>query len=536
MPPPPMIPVLSRAQMRAFDRYAIESCHVPGVVLMENAGRGAADVACKLHGPAIRGARVVVVAGAGNNGGDGFVVARHLWARGADVRVFLMGATERVLGDARTNYDAFLDLGGQCTVLSLSGSRPRKDAGPWLGELDAALGLADLVVDALFGTGLDRPIEGAMQQVIESINRAPGRRLSLDIPSGLDADSGSPLGACVEAHDTVCFGHLKVGLLTPQGARVAGRLHVADLGVPDTILGKVGWVAQVIERRAIAALIAPREADAHKFSVGAVLVCAGSAGKSGAALLCARGAFRAGAGLVTIATWPEALAAVDARMPEVMALALDRKEPLARLDEALKGRKAVVVGPGFGLDDAARKAVERVLETFHGPIVVDADAITLFKQRPQALAKAKGQLVLTPHPGEMARLLGKSSDEVERDRFGAVRALVAATNAVVVLKGARTIVASPDGRIAVNTSGNPVLATAGSGDVLAGAIGALLCSMPPFEAAMVGVHVHGLVADIARAKVGDRGVFSSELADAIPQALDALSRDEGLASLPEERL
>src|SRR5258708_2569533 len=283
MPPPSMIPVLSRAQMRAFDRYAIESCHVPGVVLMENAGRGAADVACKLHGPAIRGARVVVVAGAGNNGGDGFVVARHLWARGADVRVFLVGATERVLGDARTNYDAFLDLGGQCTVLSLHNeasstrSPPAADSRSWLAELDAALGLADLVVDALFGTGLDRPIEGAMRRVIEAINRAPGRRLSLDIPSGLDADSGSPLGACVEAHDTVCFGHLKVGLLTPQGARVAGRLHVADLGVPDTILSKVGHVAEVIERKTVARLVVAREADAHKFSVGAVLVCAGSA-------------------------------------------------------------------------------------------------------------------------------------------------------------------------------------------------------------------------------------------------------------------
>lgn len=525
-----MIPVLSRAQMRAFDRHAIESCHVPGVVLMENAGRGAADVAGRLLGANLVGSRVVVVCGAGNNGGDGFVVARHLWARGADVRVFLAGSPERVFGDARINHDAYVDLGGQVTIVRAS------DVGPAtapMADLEAALGLADLVIDALFGTGLDREIGGAMATIIEAINRAPGRRLSLDIPSGLDADSGAPLGACVEAHDTVCFGHLKVGLLTPQGARFAGRVHVCDLGVPDTILGKVGHVAEVVERRSVARLIAPRETDAHKFSVGAVLVCAGSAGKSGAALLCARGAFRAGAGVVTIATWPEALAAVDARMPEVMAHGLDRGAPLDELEQLLAGRRAVVIGPGFGLDDAARAVVERVVDVFDGPIVFDADAITHFKGRPERLAKAKGQLILTPHPGEMGRLLGVPGEEVEHDRFGAVRRIVDATRAVVVLKGARTIVAGPGGRLAVNTTGNPILATAGSGDVLAGMIGAFLCSMTPFDAAMAGVHVHGLVGDVLRARLGDRGVFAGEIADDVPRVLDALVRDE---SLPEERI
>lgn len=525
-----MIPVLSRAQMRAFDRYAIEACHVPGVVLMENAGRGAADIAGRILGASLVGARVVVVCGAGNNGGDGFVVARHLWARGADVRVFLAGSPERVHGDARINYDCFVDLGGQVTLV-----RPQdvtSSTSP-MADLEAALVLADLVVDALFGTGLDRAISGPMATIIEAINRAPGRRLALDIPSGLDADSGAPLGACVEAHDTVCFGHLKVGLLTPQGARYAGRVTICDLGVPDTILGKVGHVAEVIERRTVARTITPRETDAHKFSVGAVLVCAGSPGKSGAALLSARGAFRAGAGVVTIATWPEALAAVDARMPEVMAVGLDRSAPAERVDELLKGRKAVVIGPGFGLDDAARKVIERVLETFTGAIVFDADAITHFKDKPQRLAKAKGSLILTPHPGEMGRLLGLTGDEVEHDRFGAVKKLVEATNAVVLLKGARTIVASPDGRIAVNTTGNPILATAGSGDVLAGMIGAFLCSLPPMEAAIAGVHVHGLVGDVLRAKTGDRGVFAGEIADEVPRVVEALLRDE---PLPEERV
>lgn len=511
-----MIPVLSRDQMRAFDRYAIETCHVPGVVLMENAGRGAADVAGRILGAKLTEARVVVVCGAGNNGGDGFVVARHLWSRGAVVQVFLAGAPERVLGDARVNHDAYLDLGGHVEVLDLAD----------LTGLEAALGLADLVVDALFGTGLDRPVGAETATLIDALNRAPGHRLSLDLPSGLHADSGAPLGACVVAHDTVCFGHLKVGLLTPQGARHAGRIHVCDLGVPSTILGRVGHVAEVIEKKAVAELFVPREADAHKFSVGAVLVCAGSAGKSGAALLSARGAFRAGAGLVTIATWPEALAAVDARMPEVMAVALDRAAPTTPFATLLTNRRAVVVGPGFGLDAPARAVVDHLLATFDGPLVLDADGLTLFRGEPERLRAARGPLVLTPHAGEMGRLLGLSSDEVEADRFGAVRRLVAATGATVVLKGARTIVASPEGRVAVNTTGNPVLATAGSGDVLAGMIGAFLCAMAPFDATVAGVHVHGLVGDVLRAKSGDRGVFASEIADEIPRVLDALSRDE----------
>ena len=511
-----MIPVLSRAQMRAFDRHAIEACHVPGVVLMENAGRGAADVASRLLGPSLAGARVVVVCGAGNNGGDGFVVARHLAARGAEVRVLLASPLERVLGDARINHDAFVDLGGHVAQV------PQGDD---LAPVEAALGVADLVVDALFGTGLDRPITGFLAALIEAINRAPGRRLSLDVPSGLDADSGAALGVAVQAHDTVTFGHLKLGLLTPQGARLAGRVHVADLGVPDSIVAHVGHVAEVVERGAVSRLLSPREADAHKFSVGSVLVIAGSAGKSGAALLCARGALRAGAGLVTVATWPSALPAIDARIAEVMSFALDPRDPLPHLDDALKGRRAVVMGPGLGLDDAARLVVEHVLATFRGPLVIDADALTLLRERLDLLAASRAHAILTPHPGEMGRLLGLRGEEVERDRFGAVRRLVEATRAVVVLKGARTIVARPS-RMVVNTSGNPVLAVAGSGDVLAGTIGALACSLAPFDAAFVGVHAHGLAGDVLRARLGDRGALSGELADAMPSVLDALLRDE----------
>ncbi len=510
-----MIPVLSRAQMRAYDRFAIEQCHVPGIVLMENAGRGAADVIGRIV--PVAGKRVAIVCGAGNNGGDGFVVARHLLGRGAEVAVVLAATHERVTGEARVNLDAFVDLGGSVVAIDASDLAP----------LDAALGGADVVVDAVFGTGLDRPVTGFLEQVIARLNAARGHRVALDVPSGLDADSGAALGAAVAAADTVTFGYLKIGLLTPEGARLAGRVHVVDLGVPPSVVAQVGHVASVIERSVVGTWIEPREANVHKHAAGNLLVLAGSPGKHGAAQLVARGALRAGAGLVTIGSWPDVAAALESRVVEIMTARIDPARIAGSLDAMLAGKHAVAIGPGFGLDEAARIAVEHVVLGWDGVKVVDADAITLFAGRAECLAEARGQVVLTPHSGEIGRLVGKRADEVERDRFGVVREVVARTRAIVVLKGARTIVASPDGAIFINTTGNPALATAGSGDVLAGIVAALACSMSPLRAACAGVHVHGLVADAWRARTGaDRGLFAREIADGVPPVLAAVARGE----------
>jgi NAD(P)H-hydrate epimerase len=539
-----MIPVLSRAQMRAFDKYAIETCHVPGIVLMENAGRGAADVisamieAMSAAAPRSRPvyeafpvrhvkapgqpavyplqARVVVVCGAGNNGGDGFVVARHLLGRGAEVRVFLAGSSEKVTGESRINLDAYIDLGGAFEELPA-------DVSP----LEAALTSADVVVDAIFGTGLDRPIHGHLAQVISTINRcARARCVALDIPSGLDADSGAPLGIAVEADDTVTFGHLKIGLLTPEGARLAGNIHVVDLGVPESpILAQVGHVAEVIRRDTVGSAIVPRETNVHKHAAGDLLVVAGSAGKVGSSLLTARGAMRAGAGLVTICSWPDAIASLQARVVEVMTTCIAPDAIDASLDEALARRTAVAIGPGLGLDARARAAVDRVVLAWDGLKVVDADAITHFVGRLEALAGAKGQSILTPHPGELGRLLGKTGSAIEQDRFGAVREAVARTRAIIVLKGARTIIAAPDGRMFICMAGNPALATAGAGDVLTGIIAAFLCSMSPLQAACAGVLVHALAGDRWRARTGsDRGMLAGEIAESVPAVLAALAR------------
>ncbi len=532
-----MIPVLTRAQMRAYDRYAIETCHVPGVVLMENAGRGAADVISGLidprwtraHTPGRRApdlllARVVVVCGAGNNGGDGFVVARHLHARGAEVEVFLVGSSEKVTGDSRINHDAYIDLGGSFTEC------PDDDS---LDRLRLALDSADFAVDAVFGTGLDRPVRGTLARAITLLNEAKLGRLgqkprivALDVPSGLDADSGAPLGTAVQADDTVTFGHLKVGLLTPAGARLSGNIHMVDLGVPDRlIVPMVGHIAEVIERETVGGLFTSREASVHKHQAGNVLVVAGSPGKLGAAFLAGNAAMRAGAGLVTLCTWPESKAGLEARVVELMTARIDPDRIVGSLDEALAGKRAVAVGPGLGLDEKAKIAVDHLVLGWDGVKVVDADALTSFVGRPEAMAKARGHLVLTPHPGELGRLLGRDGRAIEQDRFGAVLEAVALTRATVVLKGARTIVATPDKRMFICMAGNPVLATAGSGDVLTGIIAAFACHLSPEDAACAGVLVHALAGDLWRARTGsDRGLLASEIAALVPEVLAALMR------------
>src|SRR5580704_17632886 len=503
-----MKPVLSRAQMRAFDAHAITQCSVPGLILMENAGRGATDVLVgELYAGDVRGARPTIVCGAGNNGGDGLVIARHLLVRGASPVVFLAGDAERVAGDARVNFEAWRGIGGEVQWLP---------PGAPLSTLREALARGEIVVDALFGTGLDRPIEGWLADVVLAMNASSGQRFAVDLPSGLDADTGGALGVAVEAKVTATFRHYKLGLLTPSGASLAGRVHVVDIGVPASLVAHVGGTAQRLEPADLDELIVRRPLGAHKTSAGHVVVVAGSAGKIGAPQLVAHGALRAGAGVATIATWPEAASAIESHILEAMTARIDPAAIAESLDGILRGKDAVVIGPGLGLGDDARIAVEYVLAAWQGPVVVDADALTMFAGRPSVLLAAKSA-VLTPHPGELARLLGKTVAQVEGDRFRAARELVAATGAVVVLKGAHSIIASPDSRLAVSPMACPVLATAGSGDVLGGIIGALACSLSGFDAACAGVMLHALAGEAwSRAHSNaDRGMLASEIADAL---------------------
>lgn len=504
--------------MRELDRHAIEACRVPSLVLMENAGRNAASTLLRTLGDGRP--RVLVVAGPGNNGGDGFVVARRLLGAGHAADVFLIGEPQALRGDARTNLEAWSGIGGRTTAVT-------DDAGVLgLAAKLAGLGARDVVVDALFGTGLDRDVEGLRARVIEAINESDARVLALDVPSGLDANTGAVLGIAVRAELTVTFAHLKLGLLTPSGAEHAGDVHVVDIGVPGELYEEVGHSAWMFERADARDLMVPRGAGAHKGSVGHVLVIAGSPGKSGAALLSARGALRAGAGLATICTSPEAADAIDRRVLEEMTARIDPGAIETSLDSILANADSVVIGPGLGLDAAARRVVDHVVLGWDGPKVVDADALTAFAGRAAELAKARGKLILTPHPGELGRLLGTSAAEVERDRFGALARAVDLTSAVVLLKGARTLVGAPGELPLVNVAGTPALATAGAGDVLGGVIAAFAKHLPPRFAAVLGAFLHARSAERwVEATGADRGLLAHEVADGVPGAIAELLAD-----------
>jgi ADP-dependent NAD(P)H-hydrate dehydratase / NAD(P)H-hydrate epimerase len=508
-----VIPVLSRAEARALDRAASERGGVPSWELMENAGRGAAEAILVEHSTA---KRFTVLAGRGNNGGDGYVVARYLAAAGRRVRVFATADPAAATGDAGTNLERLRSGGG--TVESLAEGS--------LGVLEEALGTTDLVVDALYGIGLTRELQGLDRAVVECLNASSVPVVALDLPSGLDADRGVPLGVAVHARTTLTFAHDKRGLCTPVGSHHAGRVRVIDIGIPSELSRQTPFGSGMLEASDAASAFVARTSLSHKGSSGRVLVVAGSPGKVGAALLVAHAALRTGAGLVTIATHPDAAAAVEARVLEAMTVRVDRADPESSLAELLEHADAVVVGPGLGFDAVATRLVSHLTSRFEGKVVVDADALAAFSGKAHELARSPGRLVLTPHPGEMARLLGSSVADVEEDRFGAVARAVELTKATVLLKGAPTLIGAPGEPIAVCPTGHPVLATGGSGDVLSGCVGALLVGSDPFRAACAAAFVHGrAAAGLALRRGVDRGVLAHEIADEVPVTIAGLSSE-----------
>jgi NAD(P)H-hydrate epimerase len=350
------------------------------------------------------------------------------------------------------------------------------------------------------------------------VNDARVRKVALDVTSGMNADTGVAMGVAVRADFTVTFAHLKLGHVTGQGAYLSGVVKVVDIGVPAAI--RAEHSAALTEARDVRAIVSPRPVDSHKYRAGHVAVIAGSPGKVGAALMSAHGALRGGAGAATIVTWPDAATAIESRVVEVMTARIGDGGVLTEeLDASLANKRAVVIGPGFGTGARAREAVRHVLGTYKGPIVVDADALTMHAKALEEFAVASGRAILTPHAGELGRLLGITSEEVESDRFAAARLAAVRSASVVALKGPYTVIASPDGRLVVNPTGNPALATAGSGDVLAGLLGALACSLPPFEAAWCAAYLHGAAGDAWKTKNGDRGLLASAIADEVPAVL-----------------
>jgi NAD(P)H-hydrate epimerase len=517
-----MLPVLTASEMRAADRSTIDEIGLPGVVLMENAGSAVATEA-RARYPGAR--RAVVVCGKGNNGGDGFVVARRLRHQGATA--VLVGRRDEVAGDARVHLQAYEKSGG---TLVEGGS-----AGGWTAA-EGLLRTADLVIDALLGTGLDQEPRGIARDAIASIRGAAERGipvLAVDLPSGVSSDSGQVPWPAVDADLTVTFGAAKLGHVLPPACDLVGELIVADIGIPASCLEATGSLVSLVEASDAARAFPPRAPGSHKGTFGHVLVIAGSLGKTGAAALASAAALRGGAGLVTLATPEIALASMPGLRPEVMA------EPLAAtaggaiaqgaLDRALalaESRDAVVVGPGLGQETATREFVREFVARCPRPLVVDADGLNALGAIGDPAVPASPArphpTVLTPHPGEMARLANTTVSDVQSRRLDLARALSLRTGAHVVLKGQRTLVAAPSGRVAVNPTGNPGMATAGTGDVLAGLIGALLAREDPWLATVAAVFLHGRAGDLAAARRAQSSMLAGDLIDELPDAVVSL--------------
>ena len=507
--------VLNSAQMREADRRTIEDIGIPSLVLMENAGRQVVAAIEAIHSELLD--HVAVVCGRGNNGGDGFVVARTLVQRGVDVSVFLLGRVADVRSDARTNLEVLGRLG--LTVVEID------DSQAWELHFSEVTGCT-LIVDAIFGTGLNAPVSGLIETVIADINASGITVVSIDVPSGLSADSADLIGDSIEADTTVTLCAPKLPLVLPPGETHAGDIVIADIGIPGDVLdGLDGPQIDLLTRAGMRDLITPRVPDSHKGDYGHVLVVAGSRGKTGAAHLAAAGALRSGAGLVTVATPSTCQAVVAAMGPEYMTEPLDERDDgidpgcVERVLEM--ARDVIAIGPGLGRAPATAEFVRTLVDRATTPLVIDADGLNAFGQNPERLAGREGRdVIITPHPGEMARLLGMSTEEVQASRLEIARNFAVAHHVYVVLKGHRTLIATPDEKVFINPTGNPGMATGGTGDVLTGMIAAWLAQLLDAEAACkLAVYLHGMAGDLAEADEGEVSLTSTDLAGHIGDAI-----------------
>ncbi len=509
--------IVTAVQMKELDRRTIEEAKVPGATLMERAGGGVAAAMARAYGP-LAGKTVTVLCGKGNNGGDGFVVARLLRNQRAKVRVLLLARPGDLTGDAKTMCRKFLSAAGAKSV----------SASPAPAALRAALAQSDLVVDALLGTGLSAPVTGAYRDAIEAVNDAGRPVISVDLPSGIHADTGAVLGAAVRADLTVTFGLPKLGLYTGPGLDHTGRMDVVDIGIPASFVDTIASRLSLITPETVRRLIPERRLSSHKGTYGHAGIIAGSVGKTGAAAMAAKAALRAGAGLVTVATPASVNDTLEAKLLEAMTAPMPetKERTLARacIEELLSfinERTAVAIGPGLTTHPETVELLHALVPRLEKPSVLDADALNALAGRTALLTECKIPPILTPHPGEMARLVEHATTQsVNADRIGAAVTFARARRVMLVLKGARTVVANPDGRAAICPTGNPGMATAGTGDVLTGMIVGLLAQgLSPWDAACAGTYLHGLAGDLASFRLGLAGMTAGDVIEQIPYAL-----------------
>ncbi|MDR7867545.1 MAG: NAD(P)H-hydrate dehydratase [Sporomusaceae bacterium] len=511
--------VTTAAEMRRIDEQAMNQYGLAGIALMENAGGEVArKVADILGGTADK--KVCIFCGKGNNGGDGSVAARHLAARGAKVKVFLLGAKSAVGGDALANLDILLKMGTE--VIEIVGERDCDKAA-------LATAFADCLVDALLGTGFSGEVGGDLAAVAKIINAAGKPVVAADIPTGIDADTGRVRGVAVSATHTVTFGLPKPGLLFQPGAAHAGSLTVADIGLPPALLADGAIRQNTVTAGLVRRLLPPRAPWAHKGTGGRVALAAGSPGLTGAAALAAMAAVRAGAGLVTLGIAAGLNPIMEVKLTEVMTRPLPEETNgiigLAAVGEIAalaETADVLAVGPGLGRAEETFAAVREIVRSVRCPLVIDADGLNALAGHTEILLETEALAVLTPHPGELARLTGRPLAVINADRLSAARDAAAALAAIVVLKGPGTVIAYPDGEVFINTTGNAALATGGAGDVLTGVIAALVAQgLTSHDAAVAGVFLHGLAGGTA-SRAGVIGMAAGDLLAALPAAIASL--------------
>jgi NAD(P)H-hydrate epimerase len=515
-----MIRIVTAAQMQELDRRTIAEAHIPGTTLMERAGSGVVACLEQTFG-SVRGKTVTVLCGKGNNGGDGFVVARHLHRRQAKVRVLAMAPVSELSRDAATMYRRFAQRAGKSAVRLYTSKT----------QTQSLLRDSDILVDALLGTGLSAEVTGRYGEAIDSINESRRPVVAVDLPSGLHADTGAVLGRAVQSTLTVTLGLPKIGLYQSRGTDFAGLVMIVDIGIPQAYIDAVRSRTSLITDSFVQGVLPSRLLSSHKGTFGHAGIIAGSVGKTGAAAMAAKAALRIGAGLVTVAVPSSMNDVLEAKLLEAMTIPMPEtkartfsRTAFDRLAAFIAARTAIAIGPGLSTHPETVELVQALVKQLDRPAVLDADALNALAGRASLLTTCKTPPILTPHPGEMARLESDATPRtINENRIATATRFARERGVFVVLKGAKTVIAQPDGAAAVCPTGNPGMATAGTGDVLTGMIVGLLAQgLASWEAACAATYLHGYAGDLAAADKGQAGLIAGDVIEQIPHALKSV--------------
>lgn len=503
--------VITSEEMRQLDKAAQTRFGIPGLILMENAGVQSVRYIEESYGN-LKDKNIAVVCGKGNNGGDGLVIARHLTNKGAYASVYLLSDAKEISRDSKTNLEII--------------KRMKMPVYTGASNIQSGLKKADIIIDAIFGTGLKKDISGIYAKAIDLINRSEKPVMAVDIPSGIDSDNGRIKGCAVKADLTVTFCLPKIGHFIYPGAEYSGTLKIADISIPKGLVDESSIKTHLIAKDSASKILPKRRADAHKGDFGHLFIIAGSPGLTGAAVMAGLSGLRIGTGIVTLGV-PEGLNHIfETKITEAMTLPLPQTNeqtisPAAKnkIINFLKKADVVAIGPGLSQNRETAQLIRELIREIRVPMVIDADAINSLAGHADILKKTKAQAIITPHPGELSRLINITSDDINRDRITIARKVSQQYNIIVVLKGANSVIAEPDGNVYINNTGNPGMASGGTGDVLTGIIAGLICQkVSPINAAIAGVHLHGLAGDLASLEKGEAGLIAGDMIKKIPEA------------------